>query len=306
MDNPVVQSSSPLLRLPYELRLMIYEHLLLPSTVPSTSSSTSVTNLLPDYHTYYSNDTNDDPFTLSVRTIDPYLSYSSSSWRKRSLYHIRTGPFLTSTTPTTYRILLSPYTAHLRQTIPSLLPLNRQIHAEATALLYSTYKFNFHTCIEATVPFFSDLTIPARSSLRSIAVTKKGLPYTKEFDRAEWAALCKYLSNTESTISLRRLDLAVVAGRPGENGWENVVPISKDAFGIMARMNREWGAGRNVELDWVEQLFEVKGLEEVTVRALVEHCPAPFVSEMMAFWIALSASVEGGFREWVTESLVAG
>ncbi|PVI06239.1 hypothetical protein DM02DRAFT_650141 [Periconia macrospinosa] len=302
MLDPNVQSSSPLLRLPYELRLMIYEYLLLPSTAPSTTNSTSVTNLLPDYHTYHSSDTNEDPFTLSVRTIDPYLSYTSRSWRKRSMYHIRTGPFLTSTTPTTYRVLLSPFTAHLRLTIPSLLPLNRQIHAEAATLLYSTYKFSFHTCIEAAVPFFSDLTIPARRSIRRISITKKGLPYIKEFDRAEWAALCKYLG-TDDHISIQKLNLAVVAGRPGEQGWDNVVPITKEAFGIMSRMSKEWGAGGNIDMDWVEQLFKVKGLKDVRVRALVEHCPGP-VSEMMAFWIAFSASIEGGFAEWVKDSMV--
>jgi hypothetical protein len=65
--------TSPLLRLPFEIRLMIYEYLLYPSTHPSVGSGTSVANLVPDSHTHYSEDTNNDPFTLSVRTIDPWL-----------------------------------------------------------------------------------------------------------------------------------------------------------------------------------------------------------------------------------------
>jgi hypothetical protein len=85
-------SSSPLLRLPLEVRLMIYEHMLCPSTHPSTTHNTSVANLLPDFHTYYSDDTNNDPFTLSVRTIDPWLgAQANRTWRRRSTYHVRTG-----------------------------------------------------------------------------------------------------------------------------------------------------------------------------------------------------------------------
>lgn len=88
----MAQQQSPLLRLPLEIRLIIYEYLLFPSALPSTSYSTSVANLLSDYHTYHSGDTNDSPFTLSVRTIDPYLgAHSSRTWRRRSTYHVRTG-----------------------------------------------------------------------------------------------------------------------------------------------------------------------------------------------------------------------
>jgi hypothetical protein len=84
--------ASPLLRLPFEIRLMIYEYLLFPSVHPSTGTSTSVANLLPDFHTYYSDDTNNDPFTLSIRTIDPWLgSQGARTWRRRSTYHVRTG-----------------------------------------------------------------------------------------------------------------------------------------------------------------------------------------------------------------------
>ena len=84
--------TSSLLRLPFEIRLMIYEYLLLPSKTPCSGRATSVANLIPDFHTYYSKDTNDDPFTLSVRTIDPWLGGQSlKTWRKRSTYHVRTG-----------------------------------------------------------------------------------------------------------------------------------------------------------------------------------------------------------------------
>jgi hypothetical protein len=212
------------------------------------------------------------------------------------------GPFLTTTTPTTYRILLTPHTAHLRHTVPSLLPLCHQIHLEASKVLYSAYTFSFHTNIEAAVPFLSDLTPVSRSSIRSIGLTKKGFPYTKEFDRAEWSSLCAYLS---SAVCLQKLNLSVVAGKAGEDGWDGIKPITPSDFEIMQRMKREWASEiGGVDLDWVHQLFAIRGLRDVGVRALVEHCPGA-VSETMAFWIAFSASVEGGFREWVRSSMMS-
>ncbi|KAF2852222.1 hypothetical protein T440DRAFT_421016 [Plenodomus tracheiphilus IPT5] len=329
-DNDALPAS-PLLRLPFEVRLMIYEYLLLPSTRPSSGSGTSIANLVPDFHTYYSEDTNNDPFTLSVRTIDPWLgSQGARTWRRRSTYYIRTGPFLTSSTPTTYRVLLSPYTAHLRHAVPSLLALNKQIHTEATKILYSTYKFSFHTSIEAVVPFLDDLTPVARSHIRHLGLTKKPLPYTKEFDRAEWKSLCEYIAShhtasqtltktttTDTTdastpshtndlgFQLRTLHLNIITGKP-DSGWDGITPITTSDFSTMMRMRNEWGGGSlgGVDLEWVEQLMLIRGLSGLKVKAFVEHCAKP-VSEKQAFWVAFSKSVdEGAFAEWVGEVMV--
>lgn len=345
------QPTSPLLRFPLEIRLMIYEYMLLPSSQPSTTQSISVANLLPDFHTYYSEDTNNDPFTLSVRTIDPWLgAQASRTWRRRSTYHVRTGtfprygaqftnvyssnikgPFLTTTTPTTYRVLLSPYTAHLRHTVPSLLSINRQIHAEASKVLYSTYTFAFHTSIEAAVPFLSDLTPTSLSHIKRLSITKKALPYTKEFDRAEWESLCNYLADASlpppqtqtpilnpntswattpepsasPSMFLQHLHVNIIAGRP-DNGWDHLVAPTAQDYATMLRMKQQWGGGSigGMDLEWAEQLMRIRGLRSLNVKALVEHCARP-VSEKLAFWVAFSKSVvEGGFGEWVKGAMV--
>jgi len=44
----------------------------------------------------------------------------------------------------------------------------------------------------------------------------------------------------------------------------------------------------------MEQLTAARGVKDVRVRAIVEVCPPPR-SEAMAFWVAVSKSVEGGF-----------
>ncbi|CBX91092.1 hypothetical protein IAQ61_002553, partial [Plenodomus lingam] len=338
MEMDVVEYSrrdlptSPLLRLPLEIRFMIYEYLLLPSPTPWTGSGISIGNLVPDFHTYYSEDTNNDPFTLSVRTIDPWLGVQGSrAWRRRSMYHIRSGPFLASSTPTTYRVLLSPYTAHLRYTVPSLLALNQQIHAEASKILYATYNFSFHTSIEAAIPFLNDLTPIARSHIRHLSFTKKALPYTQEVDGAEWARLCDYIASHHAAAShaftnptpftspmpsgqhdsalgfqLHTLDLNIIAGKP-DFGWhEDTAPVTASDFPALMRMRKECGDGRpsGVDLEWVQQLMRIRGLRAMTVKALVEHCARP-VSEEMGFWVAFSRSVEeGGFGEWVAGVMV--
>jgi len=279
---------------------MIYEFLLFPSTTPYSTHNTSVINLLPSYHTYANavTDAETNAFTLMVRTIDPYLgAHSSRAWRRRSTYHVRAGPFLTSSTPTTYRILLSPYTSHLRETVPSLFSLNRQIHAEASKVLYSAYTFSFDANVEAVVPFLSDLTPGSLSSIRHISLTKKALPYTKEFDRAEWSAACAFLSK----LSLSSLSLSILGGKP-VGGWDDVSPISASEFGVLERVNREWGAD-GVDLEWVEQLMKIKGLRRLNVDAVVDTCP-PIMSQGLRFWVAFSKSVEAGFGEWLRGVMV--
>jgi hypothetical protein len=187
-------------------------------------------------------------------------------------------------------------------------------------VLYSTYCFSFHTSIEAAVPFLSDLTAQARSHIRHLSFTKKALPYTKEFDRAEWSTLCEYIASHHEAarapnpdtpnalgFSLRTLHLNIIAGKP-DIGWDAITPITAADYVTMTRMSREWGGGGTfggVDLEWAEQLMEIKGLKTLNVKALVEHCPRP-VSEKLAFWVAFSKSIEeGGFGEWVKGVMVS-
>jgi hypothetical protein len=144
------------------------------------------------------------------------------------------------------------------------------------------------------------------------------LPYSKEFDRAEWASLCEYLATPSSPveegsdaavppISLRTLSLNVISGKP-DHGWDAIAPITPSDFDTMLRMKNEWLGGNGdfggVDLEWVEQVMAIRGLQEVNVKAMVERCASP-VSEKQAFWIAFSKSVaEGGFGEWMTRRMV--
>jgi hypothetical protein len=150
-----------------------------------------------------------------------------------------------------------------------------------------------------------------------LSLTKKALPYTKEFDRAEWKNLCEHLACTSPdinqdvdappAIALRTLHLHIISGKP-DQGWDSIAPIMPSDFNTMLRMKNEWLGGftdsGGVDLEWAEQLMAIKWLKEVKVKALVERCARP-VSEKQAFWVAFSKSVvEGGFGEWLREKMI--
>lgn len=124
---------------------------------------------------------------------------------------------------------------------------------------------------------------------------KRALAYQKEFDKCEWSNALRAL--TDSNMSLRRLELGVVAGRPGQNGWDGVARYCARDFELLK--DRE-------EMEWLHSLLDLKELRELDVRAVVEHCPPTTSSSAMANYVRFSASVEGGFREWLGGQLLPG
>jgi hypothetical protein len=182
-------------------------------------------------------------------------------------------------------------------------------------------------------------------------LTKKPLPYTREFDRAEWKGLCDYVSRN---LHLKTLRLDVVAGRiptgvsedddddfdddvdtsfstaaapqqletptpsPASSNHSsqavpastaachNIKPISKQEFEFMRRMQIEWDVSvEGVDLEWVEELMQIKGLEDLKVGVVLESCLGiPPRGESERFWVAFSRSVEGGFADWMREVMV--
>lgn len=279
---------------------MIYEHLLLPTSTSSPALDAHRTTSI-DYHDYEASSTTSPTTTpskpthpiLSIRTLDPTKPFHNPAPTSlRTTYTIRCDRFRARTMRTTYTLLSNPG-LH-----PSILLANRQTHAEAAPLLYAAHTFDFATHVEAIAAFLGDLTPASRERVRSLALVKRGLPYDREFDRLEWAAACRYI---QANLRIVRLDLGVVAGKPGQDGWEGIVELRKEAFQGMAE-GREMGWGGE-GMEWVGQLAGIRGLRELRVRAIVEHCPPP-MSERMAFWVAFSKSVEGGFGEFVRGIMV--
>lgn len=313
-DNDI--EPSPFLRLPPELRLQIYSLVLLPSQ-PS--------DLLPDYarvqlsaqdaFDYDKRQRGTDRLattdlanpTLLIRTIDSTqhsaLSRNETAAQqeqdqkpkqRRTVYSVRGDRFRARTMPTTYHCVNSARLAG--RNAAALLSLNRQVHAEAAAVLYGGYTFDFDAHVEAVLPFLRDLSPLARAAIKGVRFVKRALPYEKEFDRAEWAAAVNGLASSEVGLRLRRLEVGVVAGRPGAMGWEGVQRYKEGDFGVLCE-----GEG----MEWTAPLIELiktmkgRGLKELEVAAVVEHCPPASNSGAMERFVRFSASVDDGFSAFL-------
>lgn len=302
--RPPPTTESRFLRLPTEIRLQIYTLLVLPR---------KPTDLLPSYEKVHSSTQDyfdydkkqhgtDRPSTatlthptLLIRTLDPdrfrkrYPDLRPTPTRTK--YSVRCERFRSACKSTTYHCVNNP---RIEDQL-GILGANKQIHAEAAELLYSSYTFDFDTHVEAIVPFLSDLTPFARSCIKSIRLVKRALAYEKEFDRCEWSAALRYLTSSSSNIALKRFELGIVAGRPGANGWERIARYSAQDFKLLKQLGN---------MEWLQYLLELRGLQELDVQAVVEHCPPGTNSMAMAEYIRFSASVESGFREFLRGELL--
>ena len=299
-------TGSPFLRLPTELRLQIYALLVLPRSpsdlIPSEHKKQSSSR---DYYDYVKKQHDSDrPImadlsnpTLLIRTIDA-MQYEQRYGPRfprgahiRSTYKIRADRFRARCMTTTYHCLNTPrFEDQL-----GIMGTCKQIHAEAAELLYSSYTFDFDTHVEAMYTFLNDLTPFSRGCIRSVRLVKKALPYDKEFDRAEWNTALRYLTSSSSNINLRRLEFGIVAGRPGPHGWDRIPTWTAQDFKLLREMEG---------MQWLQYLLEVKGLQELDVTPIIEHCPPATNSMAMANYIRFSASVETGFAQFLRERLL--
>lgn len=260
MSGTTIRPDDPFLRIPIEVRLQIYSLLL----------------------------TNHDQQTISIRTEHASLwELRKHESRRRTKYRHMADRFRARTMESTYHLLQNPG-IHA-----SILCTNRQIHIEASDVLYSHHIFDFGTDIESIVPFFSDLTPTALSSVKRISLLKRALPYTKDFDRCEWGNACAFISQN---MKLAQLDLMIEGGKP-ESKWESRETYCKEDFELIADFDG---------MEWARPVSAIKGLEVLNVKAHLEHCPSPMNSKAIAFFVNFSASIERGFADWLRGKMVVG
>lgn len=204
LDYGDINTSAHLMRIPAEVRIMIYKLLLVDG----------------------------QQRTVAIRTQDISSDVSPpSKRRRRSSYRIMADRFRARSVETTY---------HLRDNLviySSILGVNRQVHTEAAHILYSEHVFDFGKDVEAVIPFLEDLTTEARSSIIRINIVKRALPYLKDFDHCEWRNLCGYLSNN---MDLVELGLVVRGGTPATQ-WQVKEIYNKTDFSLISRFEgMEW------------------------------------------------------------------
>lgn len=295
--------SSPFLDLPIEIRLQIYSLLVLPRTSGELLPHDKVASSTQDYFDYEKKKVGTDKGitedllhpTLLLRTVDPTrytASYPQDPRHARSSYSVRADRFRARCMETTYHCVNNP---HLEGNL-SIMRVSKQVHAEAAEVLYGYYTFDFDTHIEAIIPFLSDLTPFSRSCIKSIRIVKRALPYIKEFDKCEWSNALRYITSSSNNINLRKLQLGVVAGRPGEKGWDRISRYTPDDFEALLLQSDG--------MEWIQYLLEVTGLQELEVEAVIEHCPPSTSSSAMANYVKFSASVDTGFCEFLKDRLL--
>ncbi|KAK8018438.1 hypothetical protein PG991_007628 [Apiospora marii] len=192
----------------------------------------------------------------------------------------------------------------------ALMRVSRLIHEETSHLVYAQHSFDFGADMEAVEPFLSDLTPASRAMVRAISLYKRGpvAGYGFNSDRCEWQSVCRYLSkllplpssfaDSSSSSSdndkgqlqkkqqlhqvqpyqhqgIRKIRLVVQCGKPPASYMSSAAGLagppremSAEDFQLLADIKHE-------SLDWVADLAQVGGIEELEIVPHVVHCPRP-------------------------------
>ncbi|CAJ2513021.1 Uu.00g011400.m01.CDS01 [Anthostomella pinea] len=196
---------SPLMYVPAEVRLMIYEHLFNDDGNQYLSIRTATANKLPQ---------------TATRTRSRYYVLDRSPHRRchKTTYHLATK---------TVRFCAA------------LMQANRTIHEETSCLLYGGHAFDFGVDIEAIQPFLSDLTSASRALVSAVSLTKRGpaVPLYCESDRADWRTACRFLRD-HCGASIHKLRLVVQGERPSGPS-DGPAEFSADDLRLLAGIRHE-------------------------------------------------------------------
>ncbi|KAI1077141.1 hypothetical protein F5B20DRAFT_553330 [Whalleya microplaca] len=173
----------------------------------------------------------------------------------------------------------------------SIMRVNKTIYGETSYILYKRHTFDFGSHIEAIEPFLSDLTPSSRRLIQEISLYKRGPLTMYENDRSEWRSVCRFL---RAHGSIKKLQLVVQGGKPTST-WNGPREFTAADLKLLFDIKHE-------SLDWVEELAQVKGIEELEILPDVHYCPPPSSTNMIVF-AALSASIEKGLTEFLRKQL---
>ena len=179
-----------LLRVPPELRMLVYEYLL---------------------------DT-EGHRELSIRNLPRQQAAKSDFKTKhRSSYHVLEHKFTCWSYETTYG-LETPCEMHT-----AIMAVNRQVREEASHYLYGRHSFHFGYDLGAAVSFLEDMTPSTRHLIREITLHKRGqASATATTDSCDWVAICRRLKGMRG---LEKLRLVMDGGRPRRD-WQGPRELS--------------------------------------------------------------------------------
>ncbi|KAG9243667.1 hypothetical protein BJ878DRAFT_108752 [Calycina marina] len=206
----------------------------------------------------------------------------------RTVYYVAERSLYRPTRRTTY------HTTSNIDMHTSIMRVNRKVYGETARILYGTHTFSFDRDIEAIVPFLGDLEPETRSLVKGISLLKDGRIWNLDSDRCQWMEACDFIGNH---LQLESLTL-VVEGRQPVLKTPARPKLTTSDFRSLLKVQYE-------PLDWVWQLFAIKGLTKLHIISRIQQChiSMPY-SSAMAFFIAFSASIEDAFSEFLIAELV--
>ncbi|KAI1330962.1 hypothetical protein F5Y16DRAFT_361741 [Xylariaceae sp. FL0255] len=317
----------PLLRIPAELRLMIYSFLF--NSGFGNEGSTDTCARKPPNTIFICN---------GQRAIDPADKYRRSKYYVLSRFNYgqhrcyETTYFLSDYQATTAGFTSCCSISQMHQQscrrsgmaeemgmgLPSfcvpLMRACRKIYTETAAVLYGAHTFDFGSHVEAVAPFLSDLTPATRALVTSVALAKTNTcpAWDCESARAEWRACCAYLRDHASVTSLR---LSVQVGRPpgvresqfddndifwlgngggsGKETGEGPKTLSVEELQLLLSLKSE-------QLMWIEELVSI-GKKLKRLQVWPENVTMPWgtnsyanASTGMLIYAAFSGAVDSG------------
>ncbi|KAI0889441.1 uncharacterized protein GGS22DRAFT_153895 [Annulohypoxylon maeteangense] len=210
--------TSPLLRAPAEVRMMIYDYLF--------------------------NDGGNKQ--LRIQNATP-SKLQKSDGRIRSKYYVLERSFHRRCYTTTYQLGTEGVSF-----CASFMRVNKKIYEETAYLVYGGHTFDFGSHIEAVEPFLSDLTPPSRQLIREISLYKRGPEPPYDYDRSEWRNVCRFL---QDHASIKKLRLMVQGGRPNTT-WEGPKEFTVDDLKLLFDIKHEsldW-VGELIRVKGIEEL----------------------------------------------------
>lgn len=216
----------------------------------------------------------------------------------------------------------------------AILAVCRMTYHEASEVLYGRHGFDFGCHIEAVVPFFQDRTPYTASLLQTISVYKRGpMPCLgSASEKHEWSYMCRFLASNlgshhhnrddednnnnnnggggsssssngpknvpSSPVCVRKLRLVVESGRPSQR-WAGVQNLTESDIRLLSLV------GGHEVLEWVAELAQIKGLEELDIVPSEKflHAASCNKTPAMALYAALSASIEEGLAPFLRSEM---
>ncbi|KAF4453957.1 Autophagy-related protein 3 [Fusarium austroafricanum] len=188
---------SMLLRIPPEIRMLIYDYLL----------------------------DNGGTKDISIRNQSKCEYEVRRSKSQRTAYYIMERTIAKKAYETTY--CADPHPNRSMHT--AIMHINRKIREEASHFLYTKHAFHFGEDLEAVVPFLADKTPRTRDLVREISLYKRSPTNAMEPNSYDWSSVCRSLRSLQS---LDKLTLVIEGARP-RGPWDGPQNLTVSDFRLL-------------------------------------------------------------------------